>query len=134
MSVTFEGKEYNLEQAIDKGIGDLQQYLNDLQCYLRELAAFEVLDDDENEDFKQMTGYTDKADDAIDDMDVIFAELKAVTRQILGKCPKGAKAWYVAHKEERKRAAAVDKAARLKAKEDAKAFNAGKAALDAIAE
>jgi len=33
--VMFEGREMSLEQAIDKGIMDLQSFLNGLQCQLR---------------------------------------------------------------------------------------------------
>jgi len=105
--VMFEGREMSLEQAVDKGVMDLQSFLNGLQCQLRTLAAMDDLSEDPAEDFKEMIGYTDKADDAIDDMEMLFAELKDVTRQILGPCPKVLSQWYKDHKRIRKEQAAA---------------------------
>ena len=134
MSVLFEGKEIELETALDKGITDLQKFLNNLQCYLRELAQMDDLDEDECEDFKEMIKKTDLADDAIDDMGYIMSELKGVTRQILGPCPKDIKTWYKEHKEARKAAADKEKEDRKAAAARAKEFNAEKAKLDAVPE
>lgn len=133
-SVVFEGKEYTLESAVRKGVTDIQQYLNDLECYMMQLANSEVLDEDEDEDFKMMLEKVEKADDAIDDMIVLFDGLKDVSMQILGPAPKGVKAWYKAHKEERKNKMVEARAERKAAQATAKAFAAEKAKLDDIAE
>ena len=130
----FEGKEIELESAIDKGISDIQQFLNNLQCYLRQLAAMDDLDEDEAEDFKAMLKFTDQADDAVDDMEYLMSELKNVTRQILGPCPKSIKEWYAGHKTTRKVAAMKDREERKANAARAKAFNSGKIAMDSIAE
>ena len=87
------------------------------------------LSDDPAEDFKEMIGYTDKADDAIDDMEILFAELKDVTRQILGPCPKSLSQWYKDHKRIRKEQAAAAWARRKEEKAAAREFNAGLAAM-----
>lgn len=129
MSVAFDGQSMSLEQAIDKGIGQLQGFLNGLQCQLRTLAMMDDLSEDPVEDFKEMIGYTDKVDDAIDDMDLLFGELKDVTRQILGPCPKDCKLWYKGHVTERKVAAAAEREQRKSAMAAAKEFNSGLAAI-----
>jgi len=86
------------------------------------------LSEDPAEDFKEMIAYTDKAD-AIDDMEMLFAELKDVTKQILGPCPKVLSQWYKDHKRVRKEQAATAWARRKEEKAAAREFNAGVAAM-----
>ena len=130
MSVAFDGQTMSLEQAVDQGINKLQSFLNAMQCQLRTLAGMDDLSDDPCEDFKEMISYTDKVDDAIDDMDMLFGELKDVTRQILGPCPKDLKPWHKEHVAKRKEAAAAERAQRKLQMAGAKAFNAGVASLN----
>ena len=130
VSVAFEGTEMSLERAIDKGIIQLQDFLNGLQAHLRNLASLGDLSEDPVTDFQEMIKYTDATDDTIDDMEILFDELKSVNKQILGPCPKACKEWYKGHVTERKVAAAAEREKRKAAKTSVAAFNEAVATAD----
>ena len=88
MSITFDGQDMSFSDAIDKIFPQLQTYLNRLQCKERVLCGMDDLSDDPCEVFKMAIEHTNGADDDIEDMMLLFEQLKDVNRQILGPVPK----------------------------------------------
>ena len=64
VSVSFHGREVDLETALDETIRGLQQHLNNVQCQLRTLAC----DSERGSDFEEMIGVADNVEDCVDDM------------------------------------------------------------------
>ncbi len=87
MSVSYCGSEMPLEQALDECFVSLQDTLNHLHCYVRELGMLPEQDSD------YMVGL-DKVlqiNDGIDDMTDLFKELKSVSKQVIGNPDKSIK-------------------------------------------
>jgi hypothetical protein len=114
-SVCFGGQEMTLEQALDRVIKDSQSCLNSLQESLRNLAALEEQEIDEDEDFKGAVELEDRTVDLVDMMTNILRELVPIAADIRGSCPKTSKEWYAAHKLTTKERRAREKAARAAA-------------------
>lgn len=99
--VSYDGKEMELSDALDECFRALQTRLNDMQCAVRSMA----MDDqklDEIEDFKDLVAYEDSIQDNIDGIVMLMKELSSVTKQVRGKAPADAKAWYAQHLAQRK--------------------------------
>ncbi len=82
MSVDFQGQtDIPLEQALDEVFTQLQQYINGTHCYTREFVAMFDQDNEYTEEFKKMLEIYENIDGVAD----LFAELKSVLKQCLGK-------------------------------------------------
>ena len=123
MSITFDGQDMSFPDAIDKIFPQLQTHLNRLQCKERVLCGMDDLSDDPCEDFKMAIEHTNGADDDIEDMMLLFEQLKDVNRQILGPVPKVIKPWYKDLVAKRKEAVVAERLKRREAVKVAKAFN-----------
>ena len=84
MSVSYQGNEIPLHEALDECFVELQGHLNHLHSYTRELAMMGDQDNDYEVELKQVL----TIDDCIDEMSELFKDLKSVTKQIIGKPPK----------------------------------------------
>ena len=126
-SVNFHGREMSLEQALDETIRGVQNHLNNLQCLLRQLAAAEEQEVDEDDDFRQMVQLEDETADTVSALNELLSELPDIASDIRGPAPNPAmKAWHRTHKAERKLQLA-------RRKEEAKARAAAeKAAAEAL--
>jgi hypothetical protein len=105
-SVSYCGSEIPLEQALDACFLDLQGFMNNLHCHVRELASMPEQDDD----FMLELAKGLVINDTIDDMSDLFKELKSVVKQIIGNPP-------TELKQEAKKLADDSKAARKRSKE-----------------
>jgi gas vesicle protein len=105
-SVSYQGSEIPLEEALDSCFLDLQGFMNGLHCHVRELAGMSEQDDD----FMVSLAKGLVINDTIDNMQDLFKELKSVVKQIIGNPPKELK-------QEAKKLADDAKEARKRAKE-----------------
>ena len=78
MSISLNGQEIMLEEAVDETFKDLQAFLNNTQCDLRNLASC----DERNETFEVSHSYCTKIDDNISEMNELFKSLKSIVKQI----------------------------------------------------
>lgn len=106
ISINYNGEEVDLETMLDSVIRGIQSHLNDLQMTLRNVAA----SDDRNDDFHEVVELTDHIEDDVDDMVLLFEDLKNVASQIRGKTPPDMKEWYLDHKLKRKEQKQKEKA------------------------
>ena len=99
VSVSFHGKEVDLETALDTTVRGLQQHLNAVQCNLRTLAA----DSERDPDFQDAIAEADKLEEGIEEMQWLFNDLRSMCYDTVG-LPETAeeKAWLKRHKVERK--------------------------------
>ena len=116
VSVSFKGREVDLETALDETVRDLQKHLNMVQCHLRTLAA----DCERDPDFKEAIATADALEENIDEMAWLFTDLRGFCYDMVG-IPETAdeKAWLKQHKVERKAyfiKKTADKKAQIKAK------------------
>ena len=103
--VSFRGEELELEQALDKLYRDIQENLNISQCSVRQLAVIPEQDDDFLEAAKvylDIEGYVEM-------LLKLFKELRAVSKQVLGPCPKELKVEFADLLAQRKEEAAQEK-------------------------
>ena len=110
-SVSFQGKEMSLEEALDQTIRGVQNSLNDLQVALRQLANVEEQAIDTEEDFKEAVKLEDTTSDLVNDLVNLLEELPSIASDIRGRCPKELKDWFTDHKLRRKEAQALKKQA-----------------------
>ena len=104
--VSFRGEdEVDFDKAVDELFKDLQTNFNAIHVAIRNLA----MSDERADDFIEMSKYNFEIHDFIETTGEIFKELKATTKQIVGKCPKECKVDYDKMVEERKRAKAIQK-------------------------
>lgn len=106
ISINYNGEDMDLEHMLDETVRGIQHYLNDLQMTLRNVAA----SDDRNDDFPEIVELTDRIENDVDDMIVLFEDLKTVATQIRGKTPPDMKEWYLDHKLKRKEQKQKEKA------------------------
>ena len=107
--VSFRGgDEIDLETCLDELYKDVQQNLNNSQCSVRELARLT-----EDDDYIECLQVHYSVCDYVDILSELFKELKDVSKQVLGPCPKDLK-------DEVKKLTTDRKARLLKAKDDAK--------------
>ena len=103
MSVSYQGNEIPLHEALDECFTELQGHLNHLHSYTRELAMMPEQDSEYEVELKQVL----IIHDTIDDMSCLFSELKSVVKQVIGKPPAeikdAMKKLMDDHKAERKR-------------------------------
>ena len=78
MSISLNGEEIMLEEAVDETFKNLQAFLNSTQCDLRNLASC----DERNETFEVSHSYCTKIDDNISEMNELFKSLKSIVKQI----------------------------------------------------
>jgi hypothetical protein len=99
MSISINGEEVVLETALDKTFSDLQTALNGLHCNTRECCM--ILDQDN--DFETMVGKGDDVNNGIDEMMLLFKDLKSIIKQVMLK-PDGQeeKDWLKQHRETQK--------------------------------
>ena len=106
ISINYNGTEMDLETMLDETVKGIQKHLNDLQLQLRQVAQSE----DRNDDFHEIVEFTDAIEDDVDEMILLFEDLKDVASQIRGKTPKDMKEWYIDHKLKRKQEKQKEKA------------------------
>ena len=99
ISVSINGEEMDLETAINDVFVGIQRHLNESQTSLRTLAMLIEKDDIE---FRESVAYSDKIDDDIDQMMLLFKSLKSVVKQIICKPESEDKEWFRLHLAERK--------------------------------
>ena len=99
VSVSINGQEIPLDDAINQTFSGIQRHLNESQNNLRMLGTLLERDDLE---FRDGVNYSDKIDDDIDSMVALFKDLKSVVKQIVGKPTEEDKEWYRLHIAERK--------------------------------
>lgn len=83
-SVSYYGEEMDVEEAIDTTFIKCQQFLNDIQMNMRGLA----MTGDQDDDYLVALEIHHKVVSDIDGLARLFRELKSVSKQILGTCPK----------------------------------------------
>lgn len=102
--VSFRGEdEVPIDEALDALFRDLQSNLNNCQCSVRSLAMSEERADT----FLEACEYHFQIEDYVNTLMDLFDELKDISKQALGKCPKEYKSEFKAlcekRKEEKKR-------------------------------
>ena len=99
VSVSLNGKEMPLEEALDQTVRSLQQHLNKVQLQLRMLGVGSDRDDDFEDQIKE----ADKMQDEILEMTWLFDDLSSMAYEIVGEPEtKEEKAFLKTHKIERK--------------------------------
>ena len=99
VSVSLNGREMNLEEALDSVVRDLQKHLNMVQLQLRMLGVGSERDDDFEDQIKE----ADKMQDSIVEMNWLFEDLYDMSYQIVGDPEtKEEKQFLKQHKRERK--------------------------------
>ena len=121
VSVSLNGREMNLEEALDSVVRDLQKHLNMVQLQLRMLGVGSERDDDFEDQIKE----ADKMQDSIVEMNYLFEDLYDMAYQIVGEPEtKEEKQFLKQHKIERKvhmdKLKADHKEQKKKEKEEAK--------------
>ena len=121
VSVSLNGREMNLEEALDSVVRDLQKHLNMVQLQLRMLGVGSERDDDFEDQIKE----ADKIQDSIVEMNYLFEDLYDMRYQIVGDPEtKEEKEFMKQHKIERKahldKLKAEHKEQKKKEKEEAK--------------
>lgn len=121
VSVSLNGREMNLEEALDSVVRDLQKHLNMVQLQLRMLGVGSERDDDFEDQIKE----ADKMQDSIVEMNYLFEDLYDMAYQIVGDPEtKEEKQFLKQHKIERKahmdKLKAEHKELKKKEKEEAK--------------
>ena len=119
-SCVLGGETMSVEQALETVIRETQGALNGLQERLRALCSAEEQQIDDSEDHRECVRLEDETCDLVDMITQLLGELPAIAADIRGPCPPENKEWYLAHKLERKNAAAADKARRSEAARAAK--------------
>ena len=99
VSVSLNGREMNLEEALDSVVRDLQKHLNMVQLQLRMLGVGSERDDD----FESQIREADVMQDSIIEMNWLFEDLYDMSYQIVGDPEtKEEKQFMKQHKIERK--------------------------------
>ncbi len=80
-SVSLFGEEVKLEKAIDDIFKQIQDSINHTHYQIREMC----MDLDRDDDFKVSFGHYEKINNYVDDLGILFKELKSVSIQVLGK-------------------------------------------------
>ena len=106
VSVSFCGDEVEFEEAVDKVYKEIQTFVNDTQCGVRELALIE----ERGETYMVALDVWHDLDVAIDGVLFLFKELRSISKQYLGKPPKELKNEVKAKIEDWKKRAALSKA------------------------
>jgi hypothetical protein len=99
VSVTINGTEMNLEDALDEVVRGLQKHLNKVQMQIRLLGV----GSDRQDDFEEQIAEADLMENEIISMQELFNELRGISYQLVGEpeTPQEKK-WLKAHKAERK--------------------------------
>jgi len=113
ISINYNGQECDLEQMLDlvitgKGPEEpgIQSLINQIQYTLRNLVQCE----DRGDTYQETVSLVDEITDMVDDISILFEDLKTVAVQVLGKpeTPE-LKEWYAQHKLKRKEQKAKEK-------------------------
>ena len=97
--VSYRGEEIDLEQALDENIRELQCFLNSLQCSLRQIN----MGNEQDLEYADALKESDNVEDAIDDMQYLFQELRDIAHQLVGEPSNAEERSYLkAHKAQRK--------------------------------
>jgi hypothetical protein len=122
ISVSYNGNEMSLEEALDRCMREVQNYMNHLQSSMRQLAA---LDEQEigDELFQEATRVDLEVQELVDNIHESTNELSEISEQIRGKPPSpAAKKWFAEHRralKDRKQKEAAAKAAKKEAEKAA---------------
>ena len=84
MSVSVFGDEMPIDEALDQIFLDLQSNLNSCHCSIRSLA----MSDERADTFLEAGGLVLEINGFADEIQTLFRELKSVSKQLLGRCPK----------------------------------------------
>ena len=80
-SVSYCGSEMPLGEALDECFTELRGTLNSLHCYTREIGMMAEQDNDYLTGLKKSI----QISDGVDEIMVLFTELKSVVKQVIGK-------------------------------------------------
>ena len=83
LSVSYFGEEMDFDSMCDTCFKDLQQFLNDVHCKVRELSMCEEQDNE----YLVALSYHLEIRDGIDGITALLKELASVSKQVLGKPP-----------------------------------------------
>ena len=83
MSVSFFGQEMDFDSMCDTCFKDLQSYMNDIHCKVRELSMVE----EQDSDYLRALSYHLEIKDGIEGITNLLKELSSVSKQVLGKPP-----------------------------------------------
>lgn len=98
-TISFRGDDnMPVDEALDLLFRELQSNLNRTQCSIRELANSE----EKNDTFLEAAEHYFAIDNYVDVLLGLFTELKSVSKQVLGTCPKEYKEEYKALCDKRK--------------------------------
>ena len=97
-SVSFRGEEMDVSDALDLLFRDLQENLNHCHCSVRQLAQCEERADT----FMEAAEFDFQIQNYVDELTVLFKELKQVSKDVLGKPPPEYKDEYKEALEKRK--------------------------------
>jgi hypothetical protein len=99
MSITMGGVEVDLETLLGQTYRDLQANLNESEFQLRTLAMLE----EQEGSFEDAVRHVDKIVENIDNMILLFKDLKKISNELKGKpSDEQEKAWYNLHLENKK--------------------------------
>lgn len=114
LSVSYFGQEMDFDTMCDDCFKDLQQYLNNLHCKVRELS---MIPEQDNDYIPALDCFLE-LQSGVDSITDLLVELKSVGKQVLGKPPKSMKdqvakrmAEYKQQKAQEKEQAKADKLA-----------------------
>lgn len=109
MSVSVFGEEIDVNKGVDLVFRDLQDSLNQCHCSIRNLIQC----DDRGDSYIESCEIQNQVSEYIVDFSILMKELKSLSVELLGKCPKDEKAEYTQWKEQIKIKNDADKAERL---------------------
>ena len=100
ISISLNGVEQSLEQAIDDTFKELQGNLNFCQCNLRNLAQCE----ERGDEFQISHDICSKINNNISEMKELFKDLQSIVKQIKLKPENDEeRTWMISYDEEKKR-------------------------------
>ena len=85
VSVSMNGTEMLLEEAVDQIFKELQEHINHIHCQLRQLCQCE----DRNDTYDEAKEFLDEIVDHIKEGNKVMKELIPVCKQLMPKKPKG---------------------------------------------
>ena len=136
-SVSLQGVEMTLEEALRQTIASTQRALNDLELKLGHMATVEeqLQDFEDDELFHQAVGLEYEVQDLVRMLTTLLGDLPLIASDIRGAPPsKEARAWWAARRKKRKEELDREKEAAKVAKAAEKAQKAAeKAAEQAVA-
>lgn len=87
VSVTMDGQEYELEEAVDHIFQELQHYINQMHVEIRTITQWDLND----QDYDEVKPFFDNLCSHIKEGNSLFKDLQKVIKQVLPPKPKALK-------------------------------------------